>query len=187
MYELYNVYLAKSEFLQVRRLFKRPKLLSEILGIDEDLIIGISNVWIALKSNEPLDALEFGMYCSQLADLYEGLYPTMEMCQSLHRILRHGWMLVEATPETLSLGQYSEEGGEANNKYIKAFMLQRSRQCTRQYRLSDTFQRLMDTSDPVGLSKREKKLNKKKPKYPEAVVKLFKSSRAVLDFEEFVE
>ena len=127
------------------------------------------------------------MYCSQIADLYESLYPTMEMCQSLHRILRHGWMLVEATPDTLTVGQYSEEGGEANNKYIKAYMIQRSRQMSRKFRISDTFQRLMDTSDPVGLSKRAKRLNKKKPDYPENVVKMFKSSRNVLDFEEFVE
>ena len=161
--------------------------MAEIFGIDEDLIVGISDIWIALKCQEPLDSVEFGRYCSQIADLYESLYPTMEMCQSLHRILRHGWMLVEATPENMTMGEYSEEGSEANNKYIKAYMIQRSRQITRESRLADTFQRLMDTSDPVGLSKRAKRLNKKKPKYPENVIRMFKSSRGLFDFDEHVE
>ena len=150
--------------------------MSKVFDIPQELIERVHNVWLAIRSLYPLDALKFKDYCAMVADQFETLYPDYEICPSLHRILRHGYMLVEACPDTLSLGHYSEEGLESSNKYVKSFAITRSRQMSRRMRLNDTFQRLLDGSDPILLSKRMKRIKKKmeKRKYPDEVLNLFK-------------
>ena len=159
--------------LQVRKLFAKPEYLAELYNIDLEIVVGIIDCWIALKT-EDIDALAFKEFGYHLCDRYDELYPWAEMCQSVHKVLRHGWLMMEACPETLSLCIYSEDGMEASNKYLKTFAVSRSRQMTRKNRLQDTHQRMLDMSDPILLSKRAKKMNKRKLELTPGVINLLK-------------
>ena len=94
--------------------------------------------------------------------LYEAELDWAEMCPTLHLILHHGWMLLEAIPETMNVSMYNEEGLEAVNKRIKHYEVYRARQTSRKNRLGDVFQRINDFSYPVILDKIAKRSKKSK-------------------------
>ena len=162
-------------FFQVRKLFAMPEYLAEALDLDYEFILGLSHAWIALKCPEPIDSQLFKAFGENLAKRYEELYPWAEMCQSMHKVLIHSWMMMEACPETLSLSYYSEEGMEASNKHLKSFIVSRARQTSRQERLQDTHQRMLDGSDPKILAKRAKKLRRLRKSLPAPVLAMLKN------------
>ena len=83
------------QLFQARKCLNNPEILCEILRLPLPLVLKLRNVWIALRQQqEPIDAESFEKYCSEIVEEYELLFPFAEMCQSVHRILRHGWMLV---------------------------------------------------------------------------------------------
>jgi len=46
-----------------RRAFAQPKLLAEILGLDEFLIVYLNNILIAISCHLPIDPTKFKKYC----------------------------------------------------------------------------------------------------------------------------
>ena len=155
----------------IRRCFEEPRLLTDVLGLSFELVNGIIVVWRTLRCSDPLDANRFKKYCMKLVKLYELEVPWAEMNPALHLILHHGWMLIDAIPETMSVSMFNEEGLEAINKKIKHYEKNRARQTSRTNRLSDVFQRINDFSYPVILDKIAKRTKKvKKSSTPDVEV-----------------
>ena len=55
----------------------------------------------------------------RLITLYERHFDWAEMCPTIHKLLAHGWWLIQNMPETLVVGMMSEEALEHNNKSLK--------------------------------------------------------------------
>ena len=146
----------------IRRCFEDPQLLAEVFGLSFDLVNGIITVWKSLRCGFTPDPSRFKKYCLKLVRLYEAELDWAEMCPTLHLILHHGWMLLEAIPETMNVSMYNEEGLEAVNKRIKHYEVYRARQTSRKNRLGDVFQRINDFSYPVILDKIAKRSKKSK-------------------------
>ena len=144
----------------VRRCFEYPELLAEVFGLSIELVKGIIVIWKSLRMNARPDPTRFKNRCLKLVKLYEEELPWADMCPTLHLILQHGWMLLEAIPETMNVSMFNEEGLEAVNKRIKHYEVYRARQTSRKNRLGDVFQRINDFSYPVVLDKIAKR-NKK--------------------------
>ncbi len=66
-----------------------------------------------------IDAEKFKEYCLATAQLFVQLYPWYNMPQSLHKILIHGWQVIDQM--VLLIGMMSEEAQEACNKDFKKF------------------------------------------------------------------
>ena len=69
------------------------------------------------------------------------------MPQSLHKILIHGWQVVDEM--VLPIGMMSEEALEARNKDFKKFREFFSTKCSRLKTNEDLLRRYMCSSDPV--------------------------------------
>ena len=160
----------------VRKLFKDPEFLSDVLGLPLHFIKKIINVWIAIRAPLKYCPKKFKNYCKEVFTLYETLFPWAEMCPTLHRVLAHGWIILEKFPETMTLAMISEEGLEHNNKWIRDFVLRRAFHSSRKRRLLDVMKRLMDRSDPIILSKvvARRKTKVHESEYPPEVLALQK-------------
>ena len=90
---------------------------------------------------------------------------------------------MELFPATITSGQLSEEPAEASNHDVKAFQVDHSRQCSVVMRNEDTFNRMMDRSDPkVASHLVDKKLRKRsKDAFPKEVLDLCVDSDALLN------
>ena len=152
----------------VRKLFKDPQFLSDCLGLPLEFIKKIIHVWIAIRSNLKLCPKKFKEMCDGVFTLYKKHFPWAEMCPTLHRVLAHGWIILEKFPDTMTVAMVSEEGLEHNNKWIRDFVLRRAFHSSRKRRLQDVMKRLMDRSDPIILSKvlARRKAKVHETKYP---------------------
>ena len=89
--------------------------------------------------------------------------------------------MIRLFPPTITSGMLSEEGSESANKDIKAWQNTHSRQSDPVKRNLDTFNRLLDRSDPLVLMNFDTKKNKKiyEP-FPKEVLDLCKDSNEIL-------
>ncbi|XP_031782937.1 uncharacterized protein LOC116416855 [Nasonia vitripennis] len=92
---------------------------------------------------------------------YVELYPWYYMPPSIHTILIHGHLIVQAV--VLLIGMFSEEAQECKNKDIKRYRENHSRKTSRTETNMDTFKRLLLSSDPlISLSRKLPKKNHQK-------------------------
>ena len=82
----------------------------------------------------------------------------------MHKLLVHGQDILEHF--LLPIGLYSEEGQESRHQDVKKYRLRHSRKTSRIHTLTDQFNRLLVTSDPV-ISSINKKHIHHKPFSPE--------------------
>ena len=75
-------------------------------------------------------------------------FPWCVVSQSVHRILGHGWERIEMN-QNYGLGDVSEEGLEAMNKFIRYFRSRGSRTTSSTENFLDTFNHLWQRSSPV--------------------------------------
>lgn len=129
-----------------RRFFENSAVSARILGVDETLISKFHTILQVLSSGFAVDVAKFQNFCLETARLFVNLYPWYCMPTSVHKILIHGFQIIEWAP--LPIGQLSEEAQEARNKDIKKYRENFSRKCARDKTMEDVFQRLMITSDP---------------------------------------
>ena len=123
----------------------------------KEFIYGLVNMWRLFRSILPLDPQLIKQEGERLQDLYELHFPWAEMCPTIHKILAHGWWLVENMPETLVVGMLSEEGMEHNNKSLKFQGSKRVFLSSRKRRLTDlTSRQLIRSSPPVLMALVEK-------------------------------
>ena len=150
-----------------RRALKDPKLLSDISGIDYELINRLGIILILINSNYKISSDLFRIYCKNTAECYAKLYPWFNMPASLHKVLIHGHSIIDCL--SLPIGYYSEEAGESRNKDTKNYRLYHSRKNSRKHTNEDQIHLLCATSDPFISTIRQrvykdKRMRKKLPK-----------------------
>ena len=78
-----------------RRFFRKAEQTAAIINVDVHLIKRIYVVLCTLSSGFMIDADKLKDYCLETAQLFIQLYPWYYMPQSLHKILIHGWQVVD--------------------------------------------------------------------------------------------
>ena len=81
---------------------------------------------------------------------------------SVHRILAHSWEVIEQN-NGFGLGNQSEEGLEALNKFIMSFRARGARKDSTVNNFSDTLNHMWDRSRPIILDM-ERKITRRKQK-----------------------
>ena len=89
-------------------------------------------------------------------------FPWAVISPSVHRILAHSWEVIEQN-NGFGLGNQSEEGLEALNKFIRSFRARGARKDSTVNNFSDTLNHMWDRSRPIILDM-ERKITKKKQK-----------------------
>lgn len=144
-----------------RRFFEKSNLSATITGIDELLIQKFYIILQCLSSGFKLNYEKFKSYCEDTARYFVTLYPWYYMSTTVHKILIHGHLIASSC--LLPIGQLSEEALESRNKDFKIFREQFSRKTSRKDNLTDIFNRMMISSDPLLSSLKSQNLfvNKK--------------------------
>jgi len=142
-----------------RKAFANPIVFAEIIGVSPMLVSNLDIIWRTMASNYQINSREFEEFCKQTLDIYLSEVGWYNIPPTIHKVLVHGRAIVDACP--VALGLTSEESSEANNKFIRKFLLQHTRKTSHLDTMTDLFHRLMAVSDPCLLSKSLKK-NKKK-------------------------
>jgi hypothetical protein len=145
-----------------RRFFENPALVSEITGVDENLIYRLSILLKVISLGLEIDSTKFGKYCQETAELYRKLYEWYPMPPTIHKLLDHGEIIVSTA--ILPLGLLSEEAQEARNKDCRYFREHNTRKCSRLATNEDLFKRLLISSDPYITSLKKRQLPSKKYK-----------------------
>ncbi|MBY0580758.1 MAG: hypothetical protein K2P53_03655, partial [Rickettsiales bacterium] len=102
-----------------RRFFQQYEVSASIMNIDVDLMKRLHIILATISSGYEINSSKFKTFCLETASLYVFLYPWYPMTQTLHKILIHGYEVIELF--TLPLGMFSEEAQEATNKVFKIF------------------------------------------------------------------
>ena len=136
-----------------RKFFHNFEESAEITGINKNLIYRFHVILLALSSTFTINSFKFKNYCLKTAVLFVKNYPWYPMPITLHKIVFHGFEILENA--MMPLGLLSEETQESRNKDIKAYRERYSRKFLRVQTLEDMFHNLLVSSDPyiVGISK----------------------------------
>lgn len=143
-----------------RRFFQNSDISASITGVDKDIIHRFHVILQSLSCGYKVNVQKFQKYGEETARKFVELFPWYCMPTTVHKILIHGHQIIDFL--MLPIGQMSEEAQESCNKHIKNFRENYARKCDRSKNITDVFQRLLITSDPVISSLR--KLPKKKLK-----------------------
>lgn len=100
-----------------RRFFDNPELVSNIIGVNEELIRRFGVILKIIASGYSINIKEFEKYCSETADLYVQKYEWYYMPQSVHKLLIHGAQIIKEA--VLPVGMMAEEAQEACNNDLK--------------------------------------------------------------------
>lgn len=135
-----------------RRFFSNPSLVAEITSVDEDLIDRFRIILQIITCGQKINSKMFKDFSWETAKLYVSKYSWYYMPCTVHKVLIHGNVIIEAA--VLPLGMLSEEAEEARNKDYRKFRLMFSRKCSRVATNTDVIQRLLVSSDPFITSQR---------------------------------
>ena len=142
-----------------------------------DFVYGLVNMWRLFRSSLPLDPELIKKEGERLITLYERHFDWAELCPTIHKILAHGWWLIQNLPETLVVGMMSEEGLEHNNKSLKFQGSKRVFMSSRKRRLTDLTTRQLVRSSPsvlMPLVEKTRKKRKRTDEYPKSMTKFCK-------------
>jgi len=157
-----------------RRAFANYQLFSSITSFDQNILYNLYVVLITISSEHSVDVDKFKAFCEDTFLLYVNTYPWYPMSPTVHKILIHGWQIINSS--LVPVGCLGENASEARNKYYKNDRKSHARKNCRLNNMTDVFYRAMDSSDPlissICLNERQKKL-KKKP-LPAEVINLLK-------------
>lgn len=132
-----------------RKAFSNPKELSQILEIDEELIVMFRNILIAITCQQSMEPKLFKDFCTQAYQRYLELYSWFKMPAAVHKVLAHGAEILTNSPP-VPLGVFREPVKEENIKeFYKRHRELNSKKCSRQANMKDVFIRVMKISDPL--------------------------------------
>ena len=100
-----------------RRFFAKPQVVAKICQLDERLVTRFAIILQILASGYEIDAVKFHQYALETAQLYVDLYSWYFMPPTVHKVLMHGGDIIMSS--FLSIGRYSEEAQETNNKVFR--------------------------------------------------------------------
>ena len=89
---------------------------ANIMNIDADLMKKLHIIPATISCGYDINSSKFKTFCWKNASLYVDRYSLYPMTQTLHKVLIHGYEVIELF--TLPLGMFSQE---ATNKVFKIF------------------------------------------------------------------
>ena len=110
-----------------RRFFQQNDVSANIMNMDADFMKRLHIIQATMSCGYEINSSKFKTLCWETASLYVDLYPWYPMTWTLHKILIHGYEVIELF--TLPLGMFSEEAHEATNKVFKIFRESFTRKC----------------------------------------------------------
>ena len=140
---------------------------STITGIDENLIKRFQVIFQVICCGFEIAVKKFQEYALDTARYFVNLYPWFYMPTSVHKILIHGHIIIDAS--LLPIGQMSEEAQESCNKFIKRYREDFARKCSRVKNMEDVFRRFLVASDLLISSLRKLSSKNLKSLLPEAI------------------
>ena len=106
---------------------------------------------------------------------FQRTFPWAHLTPTLHKALAHGWELIQNN-DGKGLGNFSESGIEALNKWIEYYRAHGSRQCNTDLSYKDVFHHLWHYSSPLlTVYDRVKKSRRKRMIVPDQVDALVQS------------
>lgn len=168
-----------------RRAFQDPKTTSTILNIKQELIEHFHTILATLSCGFNVDPQKFKLFCLSTAKLYVDEYPWFNMPQSIHKILIHGYLVIDNI--SLPIGMMSEEASEARNKDFKKYRENFARKCSRTKTNHDLVNRLLVSSDPLISSGRTMQTQKNAKFLPTSVLQLLTGEVHKLPVADFPE
>lgn len=144
-----------------RKFFKNPSLVSQITGIDKELIERFSNILTTISCGHYVQEELFRKYCFETAQKAISLYGWYKMSASVHKLLIHGADIIKSLP--LPVGQLTEDVIEKGHKDYKYLRQYHSRRTSRINTNIDIFNWMLVYSDPVVTDNRKRAKTNKKP------------------------
>ena len=144
----------------IKELLSKPnniKHQENMLKLHQELSIVFRVISCTRKINVPL----FQKHCEETMLNMAYNFPWCKLNHTLHGALQHSCELIEMNGGE-SLGWYSEEGLEANNKDIRKFLERLSRKTCNNKQIEDVHHRLLERSDPYLIHVTSKYMLKKK-------------------------
>ena len=149
-----------------RKFFRNAKI-SEITGVNVDLIHRFHVILECLNCGYPIGTQKFSEYARSTLEMYLKLYPWYYMPISVHKVLYHGNDIIESS--ILPIGQLSEEALEARNKDSRKYRELFTRKSSGIHTNTDLLHRLLITSDPYITSLRASPKTKRSEVLPEVL------------------
>lgn len=141
-----------------RRFFHNPEIVSEVTGVDLELIKRLATILEVITCGESVDSTKYGKYALDTARRFVELYNWYFMPVTIHKILIHGESIISSS--FLPIGYLSEEAQEARNKDYRNYRLRYTRKCSRTATNEDILKRLLVSSDPFLANIRVKTVKK---------------------------
>ena len=116
-----------------RKFFENYEIISQITGIEKELIKRLYIILQSISSSKPFDISKFRTYTFETAQLYVNKYCWFYMPVSMQKILIHGAEIIKYFH--IPIGCLSEEPLEANNEKFKANRLSHTRKTSRKKRM----------------------------------------------------
>lgn len=153
-----------------QRSFDNPAELSNLLGINEELIIRLRNIAIALNVEDPINPFRLDSYCKETYRHYLNLYPWCQIPTTIHQVLAHGAEIYIHAPPPL--GYLAEEMAEPLEIELKRRHTHHARPRNVRENLKEVFFRAMYASDPVISSCwiQKRRTSRNVQSYPRAVL-----------------
>lgn len=130
-----------------QRGFENPAELSNLLGIDEELIVRFRNIAIAFNVRDPINPHRLDKYCKDTYRHYLNLYAWCRIPSTIHQVLAHGVEIYYHAPPPLAY--LAEEMAEPLEIELKRRHTHHSHPRNVKTRLKDVFFRAIHFSDPV--------------------------------------
>ena len=107
----------------------------------------LSVVLRIISCTRKIDVVKFSVHCQETMLSIATNFPWTLLNHTLRGTIQHSPELIEMNG-CESLGWYSEEGLEANNKDIRNYLERLSRKCDTNKQIEDVHNRLLERSDP---------------------------------------
>lgn len=154
-----------------RKFFANSTLSAKITGLKQEIIARFGIILQVISSNKIIRSNLFRQYCLETAEVFVGTYPWFRMPVSVHKLLIHGYQIVDKS--CLPLGSLSEEPQEARNKDYRFFREHHTRKTSREHTNEDLLKMFLVSSDPVISSAMSLKMKKSSNLSPEAMKLLY--------------
>lgn len=107
-----------------------------------------------ISSTQQIDVEKFSVLCRDTSMLIAENLPWVDQNYTLHGVLSHSPELIHLN-NGWSIGMFSEEPLESNNKFIRRYMERYARTSSPMLQLTDVMSRLLERSNPSVIAKQK--------------------------------
>ena len=122
----------------------------------------LSAILRVFNSSHKIDTTQLSILCNDTYEFIVVNFHWANITPSLHKLLAHSAELIEKYNNGFGLKNFSEEGLEALNKYVRKFREHLARKFSFEMNIKDILVRLTTQSDPILVNHRLSIISKKK-------------------------